>query len=129
MSHRLPIVDATDLRQLDSGVGVADLRSVECKADEAVDVALREAFAAIGSTHGTQSKESEMLSQPDAPISNDDSSNELKRTETDRHKDDSLPTRGSIETEKEALRNFRERLKRSTYRPRWWADHMRSFFR
>jgi len=70
-----------------------------------------------------------MLSQPAAPDSDDDSPNELKRIETHRHKDEPSPTRGSIKTEKEALRSFRERLKRSSHRPRWWADHMRSLFR
>lgn len=70
-----------------------------------------------------------MLSRPTAPNSDDDSPKEPRQTERFRQKDDSLSSVGSIETENDALRNFRERLKRSTHRPKWWSDHMRSLFR
>ena len=70
-----------------------------------------------------------MQSQPAAPNSDDDAPNESKRIVKHRHKDDSSLSNTPIETEKDALRSFRERLKRSSHRPQWWSDHMRSLFR
>ena len=74
-------------------------------------------------------KENDMLSQPIGPNSDDDSPKEPMRTERSRQKDDPSSSDGSIETGIEAIRSFRERLKRSTHRPQWWSDHMRSLFR
>ena len=70
-----------------------------------------------------------MPSHPAAPIGDDDPSDESMRIARRRHKDDPSPNGESTETENDALRSFRERLKRSPHRPRWWADHMRSLFR
>ena len=74
-------------------------------------------------------KENDMLSQPAASNSNDDSPQEPMQTVRSRQKDDSSSGDGSIEPENEALRSFREKLKRSPHRPQWWSNHVRSLFR
>jgi hypothetical protein len=68
-----------------------------------------------------------MLSQPVAPHSDDDKSEEPSRAEQSRQKDNSLQSDGSIESDVQALRTFRERLKQSTHRPKWWSDQEASF--
>lgn len=70
-----------------------------------------------------------MLLQATARNKDDEAPREAMRAVRLRQKSDYPSSDRSIETENEVLRSFRERLKRSSHRSRWWADHMRSFFR
>ncbi len=70
-----------------------------------------------------------MLLQVAARNKDDEAPKEAMRAARLRQKSDYPSSDRSIETENEALRSFRERLKQSSHRPRWWVDYMRSFFR
>ena len=70
-----------------------------------------------------------MLSQPAAPNSDDNPLKEQMRIGESRQEDASSSTDWSFQTEFEALRSLRERLKQSPNRPQWWSNHFQSFFR
>lgn len=70
-----------------------------------------------------------MLSQLVTPHKDDDASNDPGRTDKPCRKCEASFSDKSVETTNEALRSFREGVKQSTYRPKWWSDYLRSFFR
>lgn len=57
-----------------------------------------------------------------------DASNDTGPTDKPCRKSEASFSDESIKTTGEALRNSRERIKQSTYRPKWWSDRMRNFF-
>ena len=62
------------------------------------------------------------------PNKDHDASNDAGRTDKPCRKSEASISDKSVETTNEALRKFRERIKQSTCRPKWWSDHMRGFF-
>ena len=77
----------------------------------------------------TNADGSEMSPQSPTVGNETDPPRAARKTETPGQADDATSKGGAIESPFQALQRFREKLKQSSHRPRWWSDHLQNFHR